>query len=349
MTYLRLLKAINFMRDIVTIGNELASSAKAMKDQFKNFLMAVLSNKEDVSREIHQNNLKSPNDLRLSKALSDWDKAIGGEMNTIIEDIDAENGADRMKRMLLSILDKYGEESIDPIDRMKVDSAIASYEAMKKGGLSDERVESISKAYRRLYAMGRFDNIESVVHYALDLVRSNYYIYPYQMPARASDGGWLWEKFMDFCKKRGVSPTAYNDLFLIVGEFRKKNNIDRQNVLMDEEIRIRAEKANLIGLTNKESYIEGMRDIRDIFGIGSISNQWIGVDIRLPEDERKVIASSNNNGIVIARYMGEHLGWTTSLSDEDLKKPFSKQLAIINETRDTSITSWMEIPKKNKR
>lgn len=39
-------------------------------------------------------------------------------------------------------------------------------------------------------------------------------------PAAIPEGDWLWIKLMDWCKKRGVSPASYNDLFAIVGEAR---------------------------------------------------------------------------------------------------------------------------------
>lgn len=38
--------------------------------------------------------------------------------------------------------------------------------------------------------------------------------------AAAPDGNWLWSKLMDWCKKRGVAPANFDDLFAIVGEAR---------------------------------------------------------------------------------------------------------------------------------
>ena len=35
------------------------------------------------------------------------------------------------------------------------------------------------------------------------------------------DGDWLWSKLMDWCKRRGVSPANYSDLFNIVSEARE--------------------------------------------------------------------------------------------------------------------------------
>jgi hypothetical protein len=60
---------------------------------------------------------------------------------------------------------------------------------------------------------------------------------------RNETSDWLWRKFMDFCKSRGRSPASFNDLFEIVGEFRKnkpKENLNEEKI--DAEIRIRSDK-----------------------------------------------------------------------------------------------------------
>lgn len=41
--------------------------------------------------------------------------------------------------------------------------------------------------------------------------------------ATAPEGTWLWGKFMDLCKSRGVAPTTQNDLFAIAEEAHKLN------------------------------------------------------------------------------------------------------------------------------
>ncbi len=42
---------------------------------------------------------------------------------------------------------------------------------------------------------------------------------PSESPA-VPDGDWLWRKLMEWCKRRGVAPADYNDLFAIVNEAR---------------------------------------------------------------------------------------------------------------------------------
>jgi hypothetical protein len=37
---------------------------------------------------------------------------------------------------------------------------------------------------------------------------------------KAPQGDWLWCKLMDWCRKRGVHPRDYNDLFAIVSDAR---------------------------------------------------------------------------------------------------------------------------------
>jgi hypothetical protein len=39
-------------------------------------------------------------------------------------------------------------------------------------------------------------------------------------PEARPEGNWLWCELMDWCKKRGVAPAEYNDLFAIVGKAR---------------------------------------------------------------------------------------------------------------------------------
>jgi hypothetical protein len=335
------------MKDIVSIGNELMASAKAAKSQFANFLIAVLTNKLDVDRDIHEKEMNGDNGSRLDKAIKNWEQAVdAGGIDCM--DIDSQNGADRMKRALLDILSKVDDSIITNIDRMKAMSAIHSYDAMRVGGLTDSRIWSLSKMYSRAYALGRFTSVEHVVTYALDLVRSSYYLHPAPMPAKGDDGDWLWIKFMEFCKKRGVSSGAYGDLFNIVSEFRKKNTLDRQAILMDDEIRRQSNLVNLIGDDVKTAYSKGMTEARDTYGIGSWLNKWMDVDLRLPEDERKVLAISEKSGLVIARYFGPQLGW--SVGNFEIKNStYTNMLTNIVETRDNSIVSWMEIPLHTKK
>ncbi len=331
------------MRDIISIGNELMTSAKNVKSQFANFLMAVLTNKLDVDREIYEKNMNDDSSVRLDKAIRDWESVVGKD-GIDDGDIDMHNGSDRMKRMLLELFSKINEGvEITNVDRMKTMSAIHSYDAMRAGGLTEGRIWSLSKMYSRAYALGRFKNVEQVVTYALSLVRSSYHIHPSTMPAKGNDGDWLWKKFMEFCKKRGVSPATYGDLFDIVGDFRKKNILDRQAILTDDEIRRQSDLVNLVGDDVKTAFSKGLIEARENYGIGSWLNRWMDADLMLPEDERKVIAFSEKNGIVIARYFGPQLGW--SIGNFEIKNStYTDLLTQIVETRDNSIVSWMEVP-----
>jgi len=86
-----------------------------------------------------------------------------------------------------------------------------------------EQVDRMNKSIEafavRVLGQERYDNSPCQAH-PLELVERFIEERKTDSPSPTPCGGWLWCKLMDWCRKRGVHPGDYNDLFAIVSEAR---------------------------------------------------------------------------------------------------------------------------------